>query len=47
MIERIALLRPIFKEETVPQSVIANGVFYLEESVQATDCNAKSSRNGK
>lgn len=31
MLECIALLRPVLKEETVPQSVIANGVFYLEK----------------
>lgn len=31
VIKSIALLRPVFKEETVPQCVIANGVFYLEK----------------
>lgn len=42
VLECIALLRPILKEETVPQSVIANGVFYLEKSIQAIDGDANS-----
>lgn len=47
MIKRIALLRPVFEEEAVPQSVIANGVFYLEKSIEAIDGNADSSRDYK
>lgn len=45
VIKRIALLRPIFEEETVSQSVIANGIFYLGNNTEAIDCDANSSRN--
>lgn len=39
MLECIALLRPILQEKTVPQGVIANGVFYLEKSIQTIECD--------
>lgn len=45
VIKRVSLLCPILEEETVAQSVIANGVFYLEKGIEAIDRNTNSSRN--